>query len=447
MSNQSNVNISIIGGGLVGSLNACYFAKRGFKVNLYESRKDIRNEKIYSGKSINLAMSKRGLEALSGVGLSDAVKKSGLPMYGRMIHHLDGSRSKQMYGIKPEEHLYSVDRRKLNEILLNEAEKNPNVRLFFSHKLAEVSSDLKTLTFSNQKDELAIKSTDFIVGCDGAYSAVRKHYMKQTRFNYSQEYIPHGYKELSIPPNAEGDFAMENDFLHIWPRNEFMMIALPNQDKSFTGTLFMPFEIFESLKTSDDLIHFFHRNFPDAIPLIGKDLLIHDFFHNPTSALISIKCSPYHLQQNIVLMGDAAHAMVPFYGQGMNAGFEDCLIFNELLNQHQNNLNQVAIEFSKQRKDDAHAICDLAMYNYIEMREKVNSKWFLFRKSIDNILHRFFPKVFIPLYTMVSFTRIPYSVVVKNHQIQSKLIDHVLMASSFTGLLGLVWMTRKILFR
>eukprot|EP01135_Chromosphaera_perkinsii_P006762 Nk52_evm10s578 gene=Nk52_evmTU10s578 len=451
---KKNVQVAVVGGGLVGALNACYFAKRGYKVDVYEFRKDIRQQKHYAGKSINLAMSERAIEALEGVGLAEKVKEKGIPMHARMIHGRDGSRSAIPYGTA-EQHLYSVDRRLLNEVLLNEAEKISAVNFHFEHKLESANFDSGKMVFNVSgsavsTDDLTGQNTvdasaDLIVGCDGAFSAVRKLMMKRPRFNYQQEYIPHGYKELTMPPTKDGDWCMETNYLHIWPRNEFMMIALPNQDKTFTLTLFMPFDIFETITTEEDVMKFFETNFPDAIPLIGKKLLLKDYFQNPTSALVSVKCSPYHVNDKAVIMGDAAHAMVPFYGQGMNAGFEDCSIFNRILNKFDDDFGQSIKEFSETRKEDAHAICDLAMYNYVEMRSSVNSKWFLFRKHVDNILHRIFPNTFIPLYTMVAFTRIPYATVVRSSSIQSKLVDRGIFGLSVFSIFALVLAGRRLL--
>ncbi|XP_015275237.1 PREDICTED: kynurenine 3-monooxygenase, partial [Gekko japonicus] len=285
---------------------------------------------------------------------------------------------------------------------------------------------------------------DLIVGCDGAFSTVRKQFMRQTRFNYSQEYIPHGYMELTIPPK-NGDFAMKPNFLHIWPRNTFMMIALPNLDKSFTCTLFMPFEDFEKLTTGDQVLDFFRMYFPDSIPLIGKEALMHDYFLLPAQAMVSVKCSTYHKDSCCVLMGDAAHAVVPFYGQGMNAGFEDCLVFDELMDQFQNDLSVCIPEFSRLRVPDDHAISDLAMYNYIEMRSHVNSKWFIFRKYVDNFLHALLPSTIIPLYTMVTFSRIRYHEAVQRWKWQNKVINRGLFLIATGATLSGIYLLRSCL--
>ncbi|XP_035685703.1 kynurenine 3-monooxygenase-like [Branchiostoma floridae] len=433
MEKQAQKSVAVVGGGLVGAMNACYLSSRGFKVDLYEARADIRTMEVVRGRSINLALSCRGREALKKVGLEDQVVEDGIPMYARMIHDLNGTLRPIPYG-KSDQYIMSVDRRKLNETLLTAAEKRPDVTLHFQHKL--MSCDLEKgrwliMHFTNRWDrnggEDVEVRTDLIMGNDGAYSAIRKHMVKRPRFNYSQEYIPHGYMELTVPPH-NGEFAMAVNYLHIWPRNEYMMIALPNQDKSFTLTLFMPFDMFDQLKTGDDVLQFFLEKFPDSVPLIGEESLKETYFRLPPLPLVSVKCSPYHVSDKAVIMGDAAHAMVPFYGQGMNCGFEDCLVFDEILEDLNNDLSKALPKFSVYRSPDAHAICDLAMYNYIEMRKSVNSRWFLMRKKVDSFLHAIMPSIFIPLYTMVSFTRIRYHVVINKAKKQDVLVDNSIQA-------------------
>ncbi|XP_026563427.1 kynurenine 3-monooxygenase isoform X1 [Pseudonaja textilis] len=432
--------VAIIGGGLVGSLNASFFARRGFQVELYEARSDIRSSSVTRGRSINLALSHRGREALKAVGMEDQIVSKGIPMKGRRIHTHSGKRYTIFYGIKSQ-YILSIDRANLNKELLTAAEKYPNVKLYFEHKLLHCNVDSGLLTFSGPDQMTKEITCDLIVGCDGAFSTVRKQFMRQTRFDYSQVYIPHGYLELKIPPK-NGDFAMEPNYLHIWPRNTFMMIALPNLDKSFTCTLFMPFDDFEKLATGEQVLNFFKTYFPDSVPLIGEHELMQDYFVLPAQAMISVKCSSYHTGSQCVLMGDAAHAVVPFYGQGMNAGFEDCLVFDELMDQFQNDLGVCLPMFSKLRVPDDHAISDLAMYNYIEMRERVNSRWFIFRKHIDNWLHALLPSVIIPLYTMVTFSRIRYHEAVQRWKWQNKVINRGLFLTMVAAAVSGVYLFR-----
>ncbi|XP_051946060.1 kynurenine 3-monooxygenase [Xyrauchen texanus] len=426
--------IAVVGGGLVGSLNACFFAKRGFDVAVFETREDIRQAKVVRGRSINLALSHRGRQALKHVGMEDKIVSKSIPMHSRMIHNLSGKRSPIPYGRKGQ-YILSVDRANLNKELLTAAEAHPNMTLNFSHKLNDWSPEKGTMTFLGPDGHKKEIQADLIVGCDGAFSAVRKQFLRQSRFNYSQTYIPHGYMELTMPPK-DGDFAMEPNYLHIWPRNTFMMIALPNSDRTFTCTLFMPFEDFEKIQTGDEVIHFFKKYFPDSISLIGVEALKKDFFRLPAQAMVSVKCSPYHLFDKCVLMGDAAHAVVPFYGQGMNAGFEDCLVFDEIMDHFNEDFAAVLKEYTRVRVPDDHAIADLAMYNYIEMRAHVNSKYFLFRKYLDNILHFIMPKTIIPLYTMVTFTRTRYHEAVKRWHWQDKVITHGLWLSGVVSAVG-----------
>lgn len=426
--------VAVVGGGLVGSLNACFFAKRGFNVEVFETREDIRKSKIVKGRSINLALSHRGRQALKHVGMEEKIVSKGIPMHARMIHSLSGKQSPIPYG-KKGQFILSVDRANLNKELLTAAETYPNTKLNFDHKLQDWSAETGLMTFLRSDGSKEQIKADLIVGCDGAFSAIRKQFLRRSRFNYSQTYIPHGYMELTMPPK-NGEFAMKPNYLHIWPRNTFMMIALPNLDKTFTCTLFMPFEEFEKITTGDEVIEFFQKYFPDAIPLIGVDNLKRDYFRLPGQAMVSVKCSPYHIGDKCVLMGDAAHAVVPFYGQGMNAGFEDCIVFEEIMEQLNEDFSDVLPEYSRVRVPDDHAIADLAMYNYVEMRAHVNSKWFLFRKRVDNFLHFLMPNTIIPLYTMVTFTRTRYHEAVERWHWQEKVINRGLLFSAAGAVLG-----------
>ncbi len=433
-------SVVVVGAGLVGSLQAILLAQRGFRVELYESRPDIRSLEHASGRSINLALSVRGREALRAVGLEDTVLSTAIPMRARMIHSLSGKMSAQPYG-KQDQCIYSIDRRLLNELLLTSAESKPGLTVHFQHKLTRANLEEKSLVFhSEEEEEEKMVTTDFIFGCDGAHSTVRRQMMRWGRLNYNQEYIEHGYKELTIPPTADGGFALPSNYLHIWPRNEFMMIALPNQDRTFTLTLFMPFSVFTSIETEEDLLSFFMKHFPDSVDKIGVDRLVQEYFSNPTGGLISVKCIPHFMAGSTMILGDAAHAVVPFYGQGMNAGFEDCLVFYELLDKYGNSLQRAATEYGATRWRDSYAIADLSMYNYLEMRSHVNSRAFILRKYLDNALHSVFPRSFIPLYSMVAFTRLPYHEAVERNQRQRTFVNRalVLLGIACLGYLGYV---------
>lgn len=441
---QQPPHVAVVGGGLVGSVQALFLAKRGFKVDLYEKRSDIRKAGGAEGRSINLALSLRGREALKAIGLEDEILKTALPMFFRMIHSESGGLSRQPYGTK-DQCIYSVDRQNLNELLLNSAEDDPNITLHFQHQLQRANLSEKKLEFLQRRDDLGKEKVcsvkrDFIFGCDGAFSSVRRQMIRWGRMDYSQEYIEHGYKELTLPPDIDGKFAMDEKCLHIWPRGEFMMIALPNQDRTFTLTLFMPFKVFESIETEEDLLAFFMKHFEDSVAMIGVERLVQDYFKNPTGNLVSIKCKPHFMGESTVILGDAAHAVVPFYGQGMNAGFEDCLIFFECLDEMDNDLVAAATKYSRDHWIDCHTIADLSYSNYLEMRSLVRSNLFIFRKYVDNILHFLFPARFIPLYTMVAFTRMPYSKVVAKNKFQRKIVNAGMLGLGVGGLCGLLFL-------
>ena len=414
-------NISIVGAGLVGSLMGIYLAKRGFKVSLFESRLDLRKNNIDSGRSINLALSNRGWAPLRELGLEEEAKKLAIPMNGRMMHDESGDLTFQPYG-KDGQSIFSVSRGGLNELLLNTAEEN-GVKIFFNKRCTHIDLEENALTFSDGEE---VKS-DAIIGADGAYSIVRGVIQKTSRFNYSQHYIEHGYKELTIPATDTNGFKIEKNALHIWPRGTFMLIALPNLDGSFTVTLFLPYEgekSFATLTSDEEITEFFQTTFPDAHDLIPS--LLSDFQEHPTSSLVTVKCFPWYKNQSL-LIGDAAHAIVPFYGQGMNCGFEDCRILNKLLEEFDNDWERTITSFSEVRKNDADAISDLALHNFIEMRDLVADDNFLLRKKIEARLNKLYPDQWIPLYSMVTFNeQIPYSQAQKTGRIQANIMDEVM---------------------
>ncbi|KAH8301498.1 hypothetical protein KR059_004834 [Drosophila kikkawai] len=357
--------VAVVGAGLVGSLAALNFARMGNHVDLYEYREDIRHALVVQGRSINLALSQRGRRALAAVGLEEKVLATAIPMRGRMLHNIKGMTSVVLYDPCNNQCLYSVGRRQLNEVLLDACDKFPNIQCHFEHKLTAANLREGSMEFRNPKEEIISAGADLIVGCDGAFSSVRQQLVRLPGFNYSQEYIETGYLELCIPSKL-GDFQMPANYLHIWPRDSFMMIALPNQDKSFTVTLSMPFEVFAKIQSKEQLLEFFRINFRDALPLIGEEQLIKDFFKTRPQHLVSIKCRPYHYADKALILGDAAHAMVPYYGQGMNAGMEDVTLLTGILDK-QLPLDKALAQFTESRWQDAFAICDLAMYNYVEV--------------------------------------------------------------------------------
>ncbi len=419
--------IIISGAGLVGSLWAVFLAKRGYQVEVYERRPDMRKLGGDGGRSINLAMSTRGWKALEKAGIKDEVMETALAMKGRMMHSTTGELTFQAYG-KENQAIYSVSRAGLNRKLMDIAESHENVNFHFDMPCTGVNTRSAAIHFKNNiSEEKSTLNASFIFATDGAFSAIRSSLQKTPRFNFSQYYLPHGYKELTIPATVSGDFAMDAESLHIWPRGEFMLIALPNPDKSFTCTLFLPFEgksSFENLNTDEEIMHFFNSYFNDAVPLMPT--LLEDFKNNPTSSLVTIKCNPWHLQHKILMLGDASHAIVPFYGQGMNSGFEDCTVLDELATKHKENWSKAIEEFNQTRIENADAISDLAIRNFTEMRDLVGDPMFLLRKKIAAWLHEKYPNDFLPLYSMVTFSNIPYADALKEGKAQDELFEQIL---------------------
>ena len=424
MTLKNNKNIAIIGAGLVGSLMAIYLHRRGFEVSIYECRRDMRKSKVAAGRSINLALSNRGWKPLAEVGLETAIKKMIIPMKGRMMHDAQSNLTFQPYG-KEGQVINSISRGGLNQLLIESAE-SEGVVVNFEHKCTGINYEESLVFFDYLGDQIEIKA-DVIIGADGAYSAVRQSFQKTDRFNYNQRYIDHGYKELVIPAGKAGTFSIEKNALHIWPRGNYMLIALPNTDGSFTCTLFFPFEgerSFDSLKSDEDVISFFKEVFPDAVDLMPT--LLADYKENPTSSLLTIKCYPW-VKNKTLMIGDASHAIVPFYGQGMNSGFEDCRVLNDMLNEYQDDWEKVLPLYQERRKPDADAILDLALQNFIEMRDLVADEYFITRKKIEAKLNDKYPEQWIPLYSMVTFQEdIRYSEAIKRGRQQKAIMDEVM---------------------
>ncbi len=421
--------VNIVGAGLVGSLLSIYLAKKGYTINIYERRSDMRKISMSAGRSINLALSDRGWRGLEGVGIADEIRKIGIPMYGRFIHHKDGSTAQQPYG-KDSQAIYSVSRADINMKLMDLAEQQANVTIHFDERCANIDRKKLKATFEhNITKKITDTSSDLLFGADGAFAASRLNMQLQSdRFEYNQHYIDCGYKELIIPPGKNGEFLMEKNALHIWPRGSFMMIALPNPDGNFTCTLFLPFEgekSFANLKTNEAIQHFFDTEFSDAVPLMPT--LIEDFMTNPVSSLVTVKCFPWVFDEKIALIGDAAHAIVPFYGQGMNCGFEDCVVLNELIDKHQENWEEILKEYESLRKPDADAIADLAIANFVEMRDKTADPKFLLQKKIEAKFAANHPDKWIPLYTMVTYSpHIRYSKALKEGEKQQTIMDKIM---------------------
>ncbi len=425
----------LIGSGLAGGLLAAYLGRRGYEVDLYERRADPREGNMVGGRSINLALSTRGIDALEQIGIADEVLEHAIPMRGRMIHPAAAGSAPIFvpYDVDPNKHINSIGRAALNTIVIEAAQRYPNVHVKFNHKCTDVDIESPTAHLVTSGVEAAVSAAnqqtinargDAIIGVDGAFSAVRQSMqLKIDNFQYDESYLAHGYKELTIPPGPDGSWRMEKEALHIWPRKSFMMIALPNPDGSFTCTLFWEFEgprSFATTKTDDDVRRFFEEEFPDAVPLMPN--LLDDFKNNPTGSLVTIRCAPWFYKDKVALVGDAAHAVVPFYGQGMNAAFEDCVVLDECLAGFPEDRQRAFAEYFQRRKVNADALADLALENFIEMRDKTASKTFRAKKKLDHFLEAALPGIYIPLYTMVTFTRIPYAQAAKRARFQDRVI-------------------------
>lgn len=428
-----NKNVVVVGAGLVGSLMSILLAKRGYQVDVYERRSDMRKADIDGGRSINLALSTRGWRALEKAGIKTKIESIGLPLKQRMMHAIDGTLTPQAYG-KEGEAIYSVSRATLNIELMDVADQYDNSKFHFNKRCRSVDLRKNELHFEDQVTrEKSTVSPSVLLGTDGAFSSIRSSLQRTPRFNYSQHYLPHGYKELTIPAGPDGKHQMDIESLHIWPRGHFMMIALPNLDGSFTCTLFLPFEgeqSFENLKTESQINIFFNQYFPDAVPLMPA--LLADFEENPTASLVTIRCNPWKYDDKVLLLGDASHAIVPFYGQGMNSGFEDCTLLDNMITDKEDDWKAIIDEFNDTRIKDADAIADLALRNFIEMRDLVGDPMFLLRKKIAAHFHQKYPKDFIPVYSMVTFSNIPYSEALAESKAQDQLFEKILAVDKIT---------------
>ncbi|MDA0195356.1 MAG: NAD(P)/FAD-dependent oxidoreductase [Bacteroidetes bacterium] len=413
--------IIICGAGLVGSLLSIILRKRGYTVDIHEKRDDLRRGNIGGGRSINLALSNRGLNALDIIGLKEIALQLVVPMHGRMIHQPNGDCELQRYGDEGQV-INSISREKLNKLLLNEAEKQ-GVSIHFNSKIESCNLTSTDLNTSNQEGKQSADNADIIIGADGAFSAIRQSMEGYGKVATTKEDLGHSYKELTIGAKID-DFAIYPNALHIWPRHHLMLIALPNIDKTFTCTLFLPntgADSFESFSKSGSILNFFEQHFSDVPPLISD--LIDQFNQNPTCSLSTIKTYPWKAG-DFLLIGDAAHAIVPFYGQGMNAGFEDCFVLNQLLDQKDDNWQEVMPLFQESRKKNTDAIATLALQNFIEMRDKVADPDFVRRKALEKELHKQFGNRWLPLYSMVTFSDMPYSEALERGKVQDEILTN-----------------------
>ena len=421
-------DITIAGAGLVGSLLSIYLRRQGYRVTIYERRPDMRKETISAGRSINLALSDRGIMALEQVGIMDEIRQIAIPMHGRYLHNVDGTTAYQPYG-KEGQYINSVSRGELNKKLMDLAEKE-GVEIHFNQKCSAINWERREISFENTiVPESLTVPFDLLFGSDGAFSAARlAHQLQTDRFQYQQHYIDFGYKELTIPAREGGVYQMEKNALHIWPRGNYMLIALPNTDGSFTCTLFFPFEgdpSFSSLQTKEAADAFFKATFADAYALMPD--LKEEFFRNPTSSLVTVKCYPWIRGDHFALIGDAAHAIVPFFGQGMNCGFEDCRILNDLITRHQHQWDQILPEYQLLRKPDGDAIAELALNNFVEMRDRVAESKFLLQKKIEAKFSHLYPDKWTPAYAQVTFSpHIRYNEALANSIRQEAIMQKVM---------------------
>lgn len=423
----------IVGAGLVGSLWAVYLSKAGYNVTIFERRSDIRKAEISAGKSINLALSNRGWKALDAVGVGDEVREIAIPMFGRTMHSVEGQLSYQPYG-KDGEAIYSVSRGGVNALMMDIAEKKGNATIHYNMQCIDADLEKGSVTLKNKlTGEESVEKADVVFAADGAFSAIRYiAFQKLDRFNFSQKFIKDGYRELLLPANADGSYKLDKNALHIWPRGKFMMIALANEDGSFTCTLFMPHDgdnnAFDKINTPEEVDTFFKTTFPDFYEMMPD---INESWQNhPLSSLSIMRSEPWH-HGKTALIGDAAHATVPFYGQGMNGAFEDCTVLWEIMQKHsdgQNNVNWDAAfeEYSEVRKPDGDALQDLSLYNYYVMRDYVADPKFLLQKKIEAKFSKLYPEKWMPLYSQVTFSEIRYSDALKNGKRQSKIMNEVM---------------------
>lgn len=422
---QTPQKIAVIGSGLVGTLLAIYLKKMGHTVHVFDRSPDIRTVE-FSGRSINLVMSHRGWKALEDIGLDDEIRKIGIPVDKRAIHLQDGKLNYQYYG-KDGEAIFSLSRGVLNRKMIDLAEE-AGVEFKFEHKVWDVTLADATLHIGEtERGEWTELKYDKVFGADGAFSRIRHRMQRQSMFDYSQEFMKIGYKELHIPANPDGTHKIDKNSLHIWPRGNYMLMALANLNGSFTCTLFMPFEgenSFEALKEEKDLVAFFAEHFPDTKEVIPD--LVEDFFKNPTSYLVIMKCFPWTYEDKVALIGDASHAIVPFYGQGMNAGFEDITVLAEMIAKYGDDWKTIFEEYQKERKPNADAIAELSRRNFIEMSTKTADEKFLLQKKIEKWFSDKHPEKWMPLYSRVTFSTHPYSEALALGDFQNKIMEEIM---------------------
>jgi kynurenine 3-monooxygenase len=442
--------ITIIGAGMGGTMMAIFLARRNFEVEIYERRQDMRIHCGERGRSINMTVSIRGLRVLEEVGmLNEKLLAKTIRLKGRMIHNANGTSTFQPYGINDEEVLYSIVRNDLNEALMNYADSYPNVKFNFNARCVKIDKSKRIILFENEiTKELFSVPSNLTIGADGTFSTVRQQMHRGERANYQQDFMGHGYKELYIPPGPDGLYQLDHQALHIWPRGQRMFLAMPNSDYSFTGTVILPFEgerSFASLKASPDVLELFNSEFEGATALMPT--LAEDFINNRLGEFITTRTSQWYYRDHIVLLGDSCHTVTPFYGQGMNAAFEDCSIMNECIGRHGDDWRATFSEYQLSRKRNTDVLADLSLENFDELRERVKSPAFVARKQLDIILNKLFPERWIPLYTLISHTAIPYADAVERVKRQEQMVRRLglnLLLSVFARIMILGSFLRRL---
>jgi kynurenine 3-monooxygenase len=419
--------VIVVGAGLVGSLLAIFLKKRGFEVEVFERNPDIREHLQVSGRSINLTLCERGLRALDIVGAGEAVRDLSVPAYGRLVHDVAGNLTFQPYGNRNEA-IYSISRSGLNAYLLDLAESGYGLEVQFNEKCVGLDLSSATIEMQNRvSGHISRHKADRIIGADGAFSAIRFHLIKTYGFNYSQQYWEQGYKELTVALGAESGWLSERNALHIWPRRQYMLIGFPNVDGSFTCSLHIPLKgdpSFQSITTEKDLTRFVQASFPDAAERFAN--LAEEYFTNPPNYMITIKCSPWSHGDRILLIGDAVHAIYPSYGQGANAGFEDCAVLDTLIGEYGDDWHSIFLRFEEARKANTDAIADLCVEHFIELRDDVGNPAFQLRKQIERKLSRLYPDRYKDLYSMITFTCIPYAQAIETDRTQRAIRERLL---------------------
>lgn len=416
--------VTIVGAGLAGSFMAVYLGRRGFNVQVYERRGDMRAGAVGGGPSMNLGLSRRGIQALTEIGLIDAVMRAAIPMTGRMIHAVDGTRTFQPYGKDDREAIYAIRRNDLNVELINCADALPQVTFSFNKRCIQLDKERGAVVFHDeQTDQELYVESDFIIGADGVFSAVRQQMQRGERADYHQEFLDWGWKELTIPPGPNNTFSFEKNVFHLWPRGNSMMFAHPNRDGAFCCSFLLPFQgdpSFATLTTEDEALAFFQTFYRDIVPLTPN--LACDFLRNPIVPLISIQTRPWHYKDRVVLIGDAGHAVYPFYAQGMNAAFEDCLVLRDCLDRHMGDWEAAFKEYQALRKRHTDALAQMSRENFIELRDTVRSPLLQTRKRLDVALSKLFPETWMPLHAMVTHTTIPYAEALKRSRRQDRIL-------------------------